>query len=117
MSVATEMTHEEKKEQFEKKQLHERQLKRLAVFQKHEAILKLSCDTGNQIRWKRHFYNYTKMLSTEVFTSEEEEYKFVGKPNRLYYTDRDLMIKAYSLKHPMHTVFREILYEFGCFDY
>jgi hypothetical protein len=101
----------------EKQELHERQLKRLAVFQKHEAVLKLSCDTGKQIRWRRHFYAYTKMLSTKIFTSEQEEYQYVGKPGRLQYTDHEYMHKAYGKNSPMNGIMGEIMTEFGCFEY
>lgn len=106
---------QEKKLQAE---LLERQLKRKAVFDKHEVVLKLACDNkGTQIRWRRHFYAYVKMLSTKVFTSEDEEYKFIGKMDRLPYNDTDMMQKAFIKKDPMRDIFLDIVTEYGCFDY
>jgi len=109
-------------EQQEKKlqaELLERQLKRKAVFDKHEAVLKLAAtdEKGKQMRWRRHFYSYVKMLSTKVFRSEDEEYELVGKPDRLRYTDSDMIQKAYTKKDPMHNVILDIVTEYGCFDY
>lgn len=120
MSIAKEASYDlQDKQKKEKEELHERQIKRLAVFEKHRGILELSMrvDKVKQMRWRRHFYVYAKMLSTKVFTSVDEEYVLVGKINRLEYNDTSMLLKACTKNDPLRMIHVDILHEFGCYDY
>ena len=109
---------EEKWKEEQIKQLPERRLKRIAVIEKHKAILDASIQ-GKQkgIRFRKHFHAYVNMVAQRVFETEDQEYQAVGKPDRLPYTDHEEHIKAYNKKDPMLKVIGEIMEEFGCFDY
>jgi hypothetical protein len=100
------------------KQLPERRLKRIAVIEKHKAILDASI-IGKQkgIRFRKHFHAYVNAVAQRVFLSEDEEYKAVGKVGRLPYTDDENLCKAYKKNDPMIKVIADIVAEFGCFDY
>jgi hypothetical protein len=112
---------EEKRQEWEEeqiKQLPERRLKRIAVIEKNRVILDASIQ-GKQkgIRFRRYFHDYVNMVAYRVFETEREEYKAVGKPGRLHYTEHGEHVKAYNKKDPMNEVIGEIMTEFGCFDY
>jgi hypothetical protein len=100
------------------KQLPDRRLKRIAVFEKHREILDASI-VGKQkgIRFRKFFLTYVKMVAYMVFESEDQEYSYVGKAGRLRYTDYEEHMKAYKKGDPMLPVIGEIMTEFGCFDY
>jgi len=107
------------KEEF-LKQLPERRLKRIAVIEKHKAILDASI-VGKQkgIRFRKYFHSYVNAVAQRVFKTEDQEYTCVGKVGRLPYTDYENLGKAYNKKDPMTEkgVIADIITEFGCFDY
>jgi hypothetical protein len=109
---------EDKQKEDELKQLSERRLKRIAVIEKHKAILDASI-VGKQkgIRFRKYFHSYVNMVAQKVFETEDQEYAYIGKPTRLRYTDIEEQMKAYKKEDPMHQVIGEIMTEFGCFDY
>ena len=109
---------EDKQKEDELKQLPERRLKRIAVIEKHKAILDASI-VGKQkgIRFRKYFHSYVNAVAQRVFETEEEEYAYVGKAGRLRYTDIEEQMKAYKKNDPMLQVIGEIMTEFGCFDY
>ena len=109
---------EDKWEEEQIKQLPERRLKRIAVIEKHKAILDASI-VGKQkgIRFRKHFHSYVNMVAQRVFETEDQEYACVGKPGRLFYTDNEEHTKAYKNGDPMFKVIGEIMNEFGCFEY
>ena len=103
----------------EKAKLHERQLKRQAVVEKHRLMLDFSIrGKGNkQQRWRIHFRQYVIEMATAIFKTEDQEYIRINKPDKLEYNDTYKMMKAYPKDDPMRNVFSDILTEFGCFDY
>jgi len=100
------------------RQLPANRLKRLAVIEKHKAILDASI-VGKQkgIRFRKHFHAYVNMVADRVFETEDQEYRAVGKPGRLPYTDYENLRKAYNKNDPMNDVIADIMREFGCFEY
>jgi hypothetical protein len=109
---------EDKQKEDELKQLPERRLKRIAVIEKHKAILDASI-VGKQkgIRFRKYFRSYVNAVAQRVFETEEEEYTNIGKVGRLYWTNDESIRKAYNKKDPMIEVIADIVAEFGCFDY
>jgi len=117
----TERIFKEDKEKWEEeeiKRLSERRLQRIAVIEKHKAILDASIQ-GKQkgIRFRKHFHSYVNMVAYKVFETEDQEYAYVGKPGRLRYNDHEEMMKAYKKRDPMMEVIGEIMTAFGCFEY
>jgi hypothetical protein len=102
----------------EKKELSERLLQRQEIVAKHKAVLDASI-MGKQkgIRFRNHFHAYVMMLSTKKFETERDEYKAIGKPGRLPWTDYENLRKAYKKNDPMNEVIGDIMKEFGCFEY
>jgi hypothetical protein len=98
--------------------LPDRRLKRIAVIEKHRAILDASIQ-GKQkgIRFRKFFHFYVTMVAERTFKTEDEEYAYVGKAGRLRWTDIEEQQKAYNKNDPMLKVIGEIMTEFGCFDY
>lgn len=109
---------EEKQERDEQRELHERHLKRIAVVEKYKDVLDAMI-VGKQdgIRWRKHFHAHVFRVAKMEFNSSDQEYDFIGKPGRMYWTDHLEMFKAFNKKDPMHGVIGEIMTEFGCFQY
>jgi len=105
-------------EEEEIKRLSERRLRRIAVIERHRAILDDSIQ-GKQkgIRFRRYFHYYVTTIAYKIFQTEDEEYAYVGKPDRLRYNDLREIMKAYKKRDPMMEVIGEIMTEFGCFEY
>ena len=109
---------EKQKEEKEKQELEERRQKRLAVITKYKEELDAMI-VGKQkgIRFRRYLRQYVIDVSTEIFKTEDEEYKKIGKPGRLRWTDMDEYLKAFNKSDKMNGIIGDIMREFGCFDY
>ena len=117
----TERIFKEDKDKWEEEQikrLPERRLQRIAVIERHRAILDASIQ-GKQkgIRFRKHFHSYVTTIAYKIFQTGYEEYQAVGKPGRLRYTDHREILKVYKKGDPMFDIIGEILTEFGCFEY
>ena len=113
-----ELKNELSEHNAEHKELSENRLKRQAVVAKHKDMLDASI-IGKQkgIRFRRYFHKFVNHIANAKFESEEKEYRCIGKAGREYWTDYDEHLKAYGKKDPMLKVIRDIMTEFGCFNY
>ena len=105
-------------EMKELQELQERRLKRIAVVEKNKDVLDAMI-VGKQkaIRWRKHFHAYVFKIAKMNFKTEDEEYKYIGKAGRMNWTDYEEMNKAFKKTDPMHGVIKDIMREFGCFEY
>jgi hypothetical protein len=100
------------------KQLPARRLKRLAVIEKHKAVLDASIVGKKKgIRFRQYIHAYVNMVANREFLTEDEEYEAIGKPGRLRWTDYESHKNVYNENDPMRKVIGEIMTEFGCFEY
>jgi len=112
-----EKRHREWKEE-DIKRLPARRLKRLAVIEKHKAVLDASIVGKKKgIRFRQYFHTYVNMVANREFLTEDDEYEAIGKPDRLRWTDYESHKNVYNEDDPMRKVVGNIMTEFGCFEY
>lgn len=110
--IMREKRYKEQEEHF----LIKRRLKRIAVVEKHKEFLDAIIISGQKgIRFRRFFQNYVIRISQMEFLDEEQEYKFIGKPGRLEYTNSKSIVNSFTKSERI--IVNEIMHEFGCFNY
>ena len=107
---------DEKARQKATQELHERQLKRLAVVKKHEVALLLMIEKGQKgMRFRRYFHKFVWLMARMVFTSEADEYRDIGKVDRRMWSSYENHKKTFT-KDELGVV-GDIMEEFGAYDY
>jgi hypothetical protein len=93
-----------------------RQPKREEIISQHkDALDAMISRKGRGIKFRRYFVSYVRQISTVKFTSEDQEYKYIGKAGRLPWTDAQQIQKCFTVDE-LPLVY-EIMLKFGAFDY
>ena len=96
-------------------ELHDRQQKRIAVVEKYKEELDsmLLCRKG--ITFRKYFVHFVRQVAATRFLTEDKEYECIGKPDRNYWTDSHKHKRTFTKKES--EIIREIVFEFGAYDY
>lgn len=109
----------EDKEQFE---LKERQLKRKAVVDKYKHFIdnlsnKKCIKNPKGMRFRKQLQSALRICAEKVFPTEMEEYNFIGKPYRGIFHHTLEHTGKPNFEDDEMKIIREIMEEFGTWEY
>jgi len=113
-------TIQELKEQIE---LKESQLKRKVVVDKYKDFIDNLCNRKSDgknpkgIRYRRFLQNALRVGAETVFPTENDEYLFIGKPDRGMFCGTLTMSGKPNFKVDEMKILGEIMEEWGTWDY